>query len=404
VVWLVALVQLVNILDFMMVMPLGPDFSLALGFPQSNVGVIAGAYTGAAAVSGLIGAQFLDRFDRRSALSLSLIGLALGTALGGLAVDLNTMIGARVVAGIFGGPATALSLAIVADVVPPVRRGRAMAIVMSGFSVASVLGIPAGLMLARAGSWRTPFLAIGGLALLATVVTATKLPSLRGHLEKVPGARVHAGAMLRRPELVLALATYACLMLSLFSLIPNLSAYFQYNMGFPRDRIELLYMAGGVCSFAALMFAGRAVDRLGAIPVASIGVVFMVTSTALGFAIEPALLPVPVVFVLFMSSGSLRSVSISTLVSRLPSPSERAQYMSLQSAVQHIASAVAAVVSSQMLTTAPDHRLVGMSTVAIAAIVLALAVPVFMWRIQVIVARRAPQAEGAVPVIADHPT
>ena len=69
-------------------------------------------------------------------------------------------------AGAFGGPATSLALSIVADCVPPERRGRAMGAVMSAFSVASILGIPAALELARQGGWRLPFFVVGGMGLV----------------------------------------------------------------------------------------------------------------------------------------------------------------------------------------------------------------------------------------------
>ena len=79
----VGAVQFVNVLDFMMVMPLGPDFARALGIPTSHLGLVAGSYTAAAAVAGIVGALFLDRFDRRKALAVALLGLVMGTAAGG---------------------------------------------------------------------------------------------------------------------------------------------------------------------------------------------------------------------------------------------------------------------------------------------------------------------------------
>src|SRR5881227_397968 len=90
VVFLVAAVQFVNILDFVMVMPMGPDFAAALGIPSSWLGMIGGSYTAAAAVSGLLGSFFLDRFDRRPALGIAMLGLVAGTALGGAATGLGT--------------------------------------------------------------------------------------------------------------------------------------------------------------------------------------------------------------------------------------------------------------------------------------------------------------------------
>src|SRR6185369_10529728 len=105
IVFLVGAVQFVNILDFMMVMPLGPDFARALGIHTSNLGIVGGSYTAAAAIAGLVGALFLDRFDRRKALAVAMLGLVTGTAAGGFAVDLRSLVAARVLAGAFGGPA-----------------------------------------------------------------------------------------------------------------------------------------------------------------------------------------------------------------------------------------------------------------------------------------------------------
>ncbi|HWU90815.1 MAG TPA: MFS transporter, partial [Kofleriaceae bacterium] len=76
-VFLIGAVQFINTLDFMMVMPMGPDFAKALDIPSSKLGLIGGSYTLAAAVAGVIGALFLDRFDRRRVLAVAVAGLVL---------------------------------------------------------------------------------------------------------------------------------------------------------------------------------------------------------------------------------------------------------------------------------------------------------------------------------------
>ncbi|MFP2902067.1 MFS transporter [Corallococcus sp. 4LFB] len=86
VVLLIGAVQFVNILDFVMVMPLGPDFAKGLGIESSHIGTIGGSYTAAASVAGLLGGYFLDRFDRRKALAVCMLGLVAATAAGGLAL------------------------------------------------------------------------------------------------------------------------------------------------------------------------------------------------------------------------------------------------------------------------------------------------------------------------------
>jgi predicted MFS family arabinose efflux permease len=391
---LIGAVQFVNVLDFMMVMPLGPDFARALGIPNAKLGLVGGIYTAAAALSGVVGAFFLDRFDRRKALAVALGGLVLGTFAGAFATGLGSMLAARTLAGSFGGPATALSLAIVADVVPPERRGRALGAVMGAFAAASVLGVPAGLELARAGGWRAPFVAVAALgAVLAAVVTAA-LPPMRGHLavrsDAVPlrGAAAIFGAdgLLRRPVVALSLLGTATAMLAQFSLVPNIAAYWQFNLGFPRERLGLLFVAGGLVSLVTMRAAGRLADRAGAALTAAGGtaVFIAVLFAAFIFPVRAA----AALFVAFMAASTFRMVPMQALTSQVPRPHERARFMSVQSVVQHLASAVGAFGATRMLTELPGGRLAGMDSVASISAALAAAIPALLWLVESRVRRR----------------
>lgn len=383
--FLIGAVQFVNILDFMMVMPLGPDFAKALDMPSSALGWVGGSYTAAAAVSGVLGATFLDRFDRRKALAVALLGLVLATAAGGFAVDLRTLLIARIAAGTFGGPATALALAIVADVVPAERRGRAMGAVMGAFSVASVLGVPAGLELARLGGWQLPFFAVAGLGAVIGVWALVSMPALTVHLHaraEPRAAAVHALAFLSNPTILLALASTALVTLSMFSLVPNISAYLQFNLGYPRERLGLLYLAGGAVSFVTMRLAGQLSDRFGPTLTSAIGNWLLVGVQYLAFVQPPRWLPIIFVFTFFMVTSSFRMVPQQALSSRVPSARERASFMSAQSAVQHLASAAGAMLSARLLESAPSGALVGIERVAWLAMAITAGIPLLVHRVQ----------------------
>jgi predicted MFS family arabinose efflux permease len=380
--FLVSAVQFVNILDFMMVMPLGPDFARDLGIPVSQLGVIGGSYTASAAIAGVVSSRFLDRFDRKPALAVSMLGLVIATASGGFARGLHSLMLARVLAGAFGGPATSVSLSIIADVIPPARRGRALGLVMTGFSVASVFGVPAGLELARLGTWRTPFFAVAGLGFVVAMSAVFMMPSLKLHLRGTTATQTSMLDFVREPTAFLALAATASVMFASFSVIPNISAFVQHNLDYPRARLGVLYLAGGSVSFLAVQLVGRFVDTLGSAFIAGIGTVLFIAVLAATFVLEWRALPVFVIFAVFMTSMALRGVSLNALCSRVPTPSERARFMSLQSATQHLSSATGAVFSSRLLSELPDHRLQGMSRVATTSIVLAIALPFLLHTIE----------------------
>ena len=375
-IFLLACVQFINIVDFMMVMPLGPDFARGLSIPLDRLGLVAGMYTAAAAVAGLVAAPFLDRFDRRRALIVAMLGLVTGTAAGGFATSLVTMLLARVIAGAFGGPATALTLSIVTDSVPPERRGKAMGALFGAFSVASVLGVPAGLRLAQAGDWRTPFFALAALGVVVAVAAVSVMPPMRGHLNRVKQKVAARGSSSTfDPAVVLSYVSMAIIMMSTFSVVSNISAYVQFNLGYRRDRLELLYLAGGFCSFFAMRLTGRFVDKRGPLPATIIGTAGIASVLLLGLVPQHALIPVVAIFVGFMTANPTRVVAVNTLTTRVPAPEVRARFMSRQSAVQHMASAVGAGVSAWLLHERADHSLAGMRTLALGAIGLSLILP-----------------------------
>lgn len=394
IVLLIGAVQFVNILDFVMVMPLGPLFATSLGIPESHLGYVGGAYTGAASVAGLLGSFFLDRFDRRKALAVSLFGLVTGTAAGGFATDLETLLFARVVAGAFGGPATSLALSIIADAIPPQLRGRAMGTVMGAFSIASVLGVPAGLWLGETFGWRAPFF---GTALLGVVVVAGAvflLPPMTGHLTR-RGPHVTLRELLSDPLVQLSYTMTSVVMIAGFLLIPNVPAYLQLNLGLPSQMLKVAYGVGGVFSFIATQLGGRAVDAFGSFRTGAAATVLLVLVVAGLYAVPHGVQPVPLLlagFVGFMFALGIRNVAYNTLATKVPRPETRARFQSFQSAAQHASSAFAAISSSRLLSTAGEgatRHLVGMTTVASLSIALSLLVPVMIFVVERGVRRRA---------------
>jgi predicted MFS family arabinose efflux permease len=391
---LLGAVQFINVVDFVMVLPLGPDFARALSIPTHQLGLVAGSYTVAAALVGLVAATFLDRFDRRKALLWAMLGLVAGTAAGGMASGLGSMMLARMIAGAFGGPATSVALSILSDAVPPERRGRAMGKVMGAFSVASVVGVPAGLELARLGGWQMPFFVIAGLGVVVAFGVAALMPPMRGHLRSAASLRAlrPLGEFVRDPNVVLSLSGTAVAMAGSFSIISNLSTFVQFNLGYPRERLGVLYMAGGCVSFFSMRLAGYCVDRFGSSRVVLVGTTLVVAVIGLAFLPEQPLLPVLVMFICFMLANSTRMVGLNTLTTKVPAAPDRARFMSLQSAVQHLSTSAGAMLSTWVLHERADQSLDGMPVLAIFAITLSSALPLLTTWLQ-----RRLRARDAAP-------
>lgn len=381
---MLASVHFVNLLDFMMVMPMGPDFASALGIPMSHLGIIAGSYTAAATVMGVLGSVWLDRFERRSALVAGIVGLGLSTMTAALATGTWSIVAARVLAGSFGGIAATLCFSVVADITPEERRGRATAMVASGFSLASIFGVPAGLWLSRHGGWRTPFWIVGAVALLLAAAARALLPVLRGHLD----SKEKAAPLPFDERMVWAFVAFGSAILGNFLLISNLSAFLQFNLGFPRDRLGLLYLLGGMLSLVTMRLSGIWTDRTRSLwPVLTGSIVVSVT-LVLGAVLEKPVLHPVAFFALFMSFNAARWVSINALATKVPAPSARARYLSAQNGFSHAASAFSSFASAAFLTSDASGRLSGMPALAATAALLGLAAPFAVWKLEGLVGTR----------------
>lgn len=352
IIFVAALIQFVNMVDFVMVMPLGPDFATALNIPVSDIGMIGGVYALAAGVIGLIGSFFLDNFARKKAILFFLAGLSIATLGGALAWDKSSMLAARVLAGLFGGPVAALTMALIADYIPPQRRGQAIGKVMGAFSLASIIGIPIGLELARVFSWHAPFIAVSALGAVAFVITCFVLPNRDSFVKTVlfKDRLIAMGQLLKTRIVLLSYALVVISMAMGFSIIPNISAHYQYNLNYPREQLGLLYFSGGFFSFFSMRLAGKWVDRSGISHIILYATLLFIAAMLATYIYYPSggfdglFWPV-FLAVIFMIAMTTRNICFQTISSKIPPPEYRGAYMSLQTAIVHFSQALAAWVS-----------------------------------------------------------
>jgi predicted MFS family arabinose efflux permease len=270
--------------------------------------------------------------------------------------------------------------AIASDVSPVAERGRAIGQVMVAFSVASVLGVPLGLEAARYGGWQAPFIALSVIGIIPLVFATRKLPVLAGHISQARVGMFAAMGLVWQEKYFLTLLMSFLAMAGAFLLIPNIAAIVQNNMGFPRHGMGLLYLGGGVISFFALSIAGKMVDKTGSLLPSWIGTLLFVLACLVGLGFE--LIYVPIAFTLFMVAMSMRNVSFSALSTKVPAPHERANFMSLLSAVQHVACALGAYGATLVLGTGENSRVLHVLELTVVATVLALSQPLLVGRVE----------------------
>lgn len=368
-------IHFTHVLDFVIMMPLGPTLIRALDLKgPREFAILVSAYTFSAAVSGLIGAFFLNRVERKRALLTAYVGFIFGTVLCGLARNYVEMLGARITAGAFGGIIGAMIFSILGDAFPDEKRGRATGFVMGSFSIASVLGIPLGLKAAALFDWHAPFLGLSCFSLLVLAFARTKLPEFRQHLGAE--SRYSLKVAFRQLVAVVAVANHrraslltASLMMAGFLVIPMLAPFLVKNVGVPEYDLFLVYLCGGLATAVSSPLIGRFADRHGKylvftlVAFLSIAPILMVTN--LGQVTIAAALAVTTMFMVFVGG---RFVPCMAIVTSAAKAEHRGGFLSLNGAIQSAAAGVASYALGYIVVEGSDGRLTGYSDAGLLAV------------------------------------
>ncbi len=372
---ILAAIQFANVLDFVIVMPLGPHLIRAFEITNQQFGMIVSSYTFSAGIFGFLAAFFIDKFDRKSALLTLLIGFTIGTLLCAIANSYVFLISARIVAGMFGGAMAALVLSIVGDIIPYERRGAAMGKVMSAFAVASVIGVPIGLFLANKFDWHTPFFALTAFSAAIWIVAYFLLPSVNGHVEKSKYIKPiqTVKSILTNPNQLKALVLMMILMISGFTVIPYLAPFLVSNAGLPESELMYVYLFGGAFTLVSSILIGKLSDKYGKLRMFTIfnflSIIPIIIVTNL---VELPVATTLVITTFFFILVSGRSVPVVAIITASVQPEKRGSFMSLNSCAQQLSAGFASFIGGILITTTTTGKMENYWMAGVVAVVATL--------------------------------
>lgn len=257
---LVTFATFTDIITYSVGFPVLPDLGRRLGASPTTIGLLFAAFgVTLLAVSIPMGAVS-DRVGRQGPLAGGMLALALSTALFAYATSLPWLFAARLVQGAADAVTWVVGFALIANLYGPAERGRMTGIVMSGTSVAFMIGPSIGGWLYEAGGIRLPFLVVAAVAAVGAVAFVWfDPPSERVKRDPVPiSAVLTVPAVARCAGLVVAIAT------TLSMVEPIFSMHLQTDLGLGPSRVGLAFAAAALGNTVFHPFFGRLSDRFGA--------------------------------------------------------------------------------------------------------------------------------------------
>lgn len=235
-----------------------PDVAADLGVSIPSAGLLVSGY----ALSVVVGAPLItaagSRLPRKTLL-VSLMGLFVaGNALCALAGSYALLMTGRAVAALCHGAFFGIGSVVAANLVAPNRRASAIAMMFTGLTVATVLGVPLGTALGQNFGWRSTFWAVTALGVLG----------MFGILALVPRQPVADGATLRtelavfrRPQVWLALVMTTLGFGGVFASFTYIAPMMTEVAGFSDGAVTWLLVLFGVGLCVGNVVGGRAADR-----------------------------------------------------------------------------------------------------------------------------------------------
>ncbi len=239
------------------IMGLLPEVAADLHVDIPSAGLLITGYALGVVVGGPILAVLTSRLSRKSAL-LILMGMFLfGNFLCAVAPGYAFLMVARIVAGFCHGAFFGIGAVVAADLMPPGKRASAVATMFSGLTVANILGVPGGTAFGQAFGWRSTFLIVVAIGLVATAAIAWLVPSQAAP----PRVRLRGEfRVLAKGQVLLAMAMSALMSGSLFAVYTYISPILRDVTGLPASATTWVLLLFGVGTTIGVLGGGRLAD------------------------------------------------------------------------------------------------------------------------------------------------
>jgi len=339
------------IVDFLLMLPLGTAFMKLYKITPHQYSLLIAAFSIAGFLSSFTASSYVDKLDRKVVFIGAFGMFAVGTTLCSFAFSYELMLFARFFTGLFGGLLGGVSTAIISDIVPYERRGKAMGILNLGFGVASIVGIPFSIFVYKHFDIFWPFRLVGILSFVTLIPAYFILPSLTGHINKDKNTFNEITEILKNRNLQKALLFAFLLVLGHFMFISFINPYLIDNLGFKEEDTMWMYIVGGISVSLTSPRIGKFIDTLGKLKSFRILILLSFIPILVISHLQSASIMLALFICAFMfifNSG--RMIAAMTLITGAPTEEQRGKFLVIRSSFIELSEGTAAMLGGMILS------------------------------------------------------
>jgi predicted MFS family arabinose efflux permease len=254
-----------------------PAIAADMQISVAATGQLVTAYALTYAVGSPILAVMFNNLDRRNLLTLALCCFIGGNLLAVAATSFAMLLASRMLMAVGAGLCTPTAIGVAVAIASPERRGRAVALVISGMTVATVAGVPLGSLIGNTFGWRATFAMVAVLGAVALAGLLFGLPRGLPRTAATLGQRI---AVARHGGVLYALAITAFWAIGAFTVFTYLSVPL-HGLGFSPSEVSFALLVFGAAAAIGNMLGGTLADRIGPVPTATFGLAIMALALTL---------------------------------------------------------------------------------------------------------------------------
>ncbi len=347
-----AMMQFNFIIDYLIVLPLGPEIIKSFEITPAKFGLLISIFTISAAIGEMVLSFVVDKFDRKKIFVGSLVILIAGNLMCFFSVSYEIFILGRIISGAFGGILSSMIIIYLGDIFPPEKLGRATSSVMVANGLAMIVGVPTIFLVIHSFGWKYSFLIIIALNLIVSLLSLSILPEIRKVTEiKSKEQSDSLVKFLKNPRFYWPLLFMGLLMFTGNStIIPYISTMLSNNYQYAKNDIAFVFSLAGAASLVFNLLLGTLMDKFGKqnmfLIINFLSILPLLLLITFPFDNKVAL---SAVVVFFFGLTSSKNVSGITMVNSLLPAEQRGRLITIITSIQLFAGSIATYLSGLLL-------------------------------------------------------